>query len=445
MRIYKQKEYPPFQNEFPYDIMLHIIGFLPRSDKIKFMRVNNNMYKSAYYYLDNHDIIAFACYKNDVERVKVMLKINSHLTFKYIIKLSNLFDIINYKNLNHSEYHSIILDIIKYNKVDYLRKILPFINNVDFDIIYVKNAFENKCYELFKLLYSLDSVRYKNLNIIFNIACEKGLDSIVRMMIMNPTLDPTTSNNVALITAVKNKHYSIVKLLLTQDIIDVNTNYYCPFRSSIHNNDIEMVEIIMNHPTSNINNINIANIDTMHSKKEIFTYILNHDKTNHVFINTCIYTYILKRYSINIFLKHPKFNPGSLFSNNEHYIASMNTNTLVSIIDIDNMLLMYRILKYYYDSSIINKINDIFTHAKCYNSIKECMLYIMANNPGNINNNYIHDIIINNPNNIFDTKYHEGKYKECSMLLEFVDMKAIMEGLKNKKYSMVAKFLLNFY
>lgn len=31
------------------------------------------------------------------------------------------------------------------------------------------------------------------------------------------------------------------------------------------------------------------------------------------------------------------------------------------------------------------------------------------------------------------------------MLLEFVDMKAIMEGLKNKKYSMVAKFLLNFY
>ena len=90
----------------------------------------------------------------------------------------------------------------------------------------------------------------------------------------------------------------------------------------------------------------------------------------------------------------------------------MNTNTLVSIIDIDNKILMYRILKYYYDrSSIINKINDIFTHAKCYHSIKDCMLYIMANNLNNINNNDIHDIIINNnPNNIFDTKYCEGKY-----------------------------------
>ena len=61
-----------------------------------------------------------------------------------------------------------------------------------------------------------------------------------------------------------------------------------------------------------------------------------------------------------------------------------------------------KILKYYYDrSSIINKINDIFTHAKCYHSIKDCMLYIMANN------------LNNNPNNIFDTKYCEGKYKEC--------------------------------
>jgi hypothetical protein len=330
-----------------------------------------------------------------------------------------------------------------------IKKIINYIYNINFDIIHVKNAFDNKYYELFELLYTTHNVKREPNNYIFNQACALGLENIVKMMLENSNTNPGNHNNSALILAIRHFHYNIVKLLIKDPRVNQNLINCLPFRTAIDNNDLHMIKILLSDYRINLNNLNISNIINIMNRPAIAEYILESNNINHNFINTCIQTYLIQDDLIMVkyFINHPKFRKNNLDDISNlfvNYINIYNFEMLDIMIDINNKYFISHLIKKIYKNYsfkvllnfISNKVNDP-------DFIIACILDM------NIDKNLLQEIYYNiiSPTSFFDYNYNLGNYALCKTYLSLpnCDVKTIFSNFYKGKYVKMTKTLLNYY
>lgn len=450
-------------NNMPYDILLHIATFLNKRDKINFKQLDKFISNYYYTYLDTSDSVAISCYRNNMNLINKYfgMKDTQKLIFTHIIKNSQIkiFNNFPLNNLYTDTYETIIKISCAYNRYEIIKQVFNYIQNINFDIIFVKNVFANQHYRLFELLYTLPIVYRAPLNSIFVEACILGCMSIINKMLENPNINPGYDANHALNKAISYKQYRVVELLVNSRRIDQNIQNCNAFRKAVECNNLEMVKILFTDNRLEINHINLMNIQEIMRKPEIFEYILNSDKINYNFINSCIYHYLICNdfNKIKILIKHPKFMKNTLYPNEYgHILLSRITFDNIELLDIfldgNNLefacAVLKKIVEHYYTlhknkfilllTFIIDKVNKDY--------VLTALLDIL-----NTRNSakYITDIynIIQNSESFFDTAYELCYYDLCKTYLTLpnTDISKLFNGFRQGKYNKIARLFLNYY
>jgi len=451
-------------SKLPDDILLIIASFLIKKDKRNFKNINKFVSTYYYTYLDTNDSIVIACRRNNIQIIEqyFAVKEKQKLIFDCIIKNNymTIFNNLPLNNLYPDTYDTIITKSCVYNCYKIIEKVFNYIQSITFDIIYVKNVFANCNYELFKLLYKLPYVYNFPLNSIFAEACALGLVDIINLMIVNPNINPMHNNNNALNNASKNKQYKVVKILIDSNRIDQHDGYYVALRNAIEMNNIEMFKILFDDNNLNINNLNLANIQSIINKPDILNYILNSNKIIYNFINTCIYAYVMQNNidMIKSFVKHPKFKKNTLFPNDSYgHIISCRIHIVnLELIDIlldnsNNIDTIYMILRQIILCNrnksclklmihyIMNKINN-------NDYILSVVLDILSNNNEHIKQEEIYNIIMSYTS-FFDTAYELEYYNICKQYIQFptTNIVEIIQKFNQGKYKELTKMFLSYF
>jgi len=470
MKIYSNKII--FQNtkpsidlsKLPDDIFLIIASFLNKKDKRNYKNINKFISNYYHKYLDISDTIIIACQRNNIEIIKQYFTVKEiqKLIFSNVIKNNyiNIFNNLPLNNLYHETYETIITKSCVHNHYKIIEIVFNYIQSIPFDIIYVKNVFGNCNYKLFKLLYKLPYVYNFPLNSTFAEACALGLVDIINLMIVNPNINPMHNNNNALNNACKNYKYKVVKILIDSNRIDQHYGYYVALRNAIEMNNIEMFKILFDDNNLNINNLNLANIQSIINKPDILNYILNSNKIIYNFINTCIYAYVIQNNidKIKSFVKHPKFKLNTLFPNDSygHIISSRIHIDNLELIDIllensNNIDTIYMILRQIIlcnrNKSFI-KLMIHFVMNKINNNdyILSVVLDILSNNNEHIKQEEIYNIIMSYTS-FFDTAYELEYYNICKQYIQFptTNIVEIIDKFNHGKYKELTKMFLNYF
>lgn len=475
MKIYNTQNNQNNQFYFPLpdDIILHIFTFVNNRDKNKLTILNHFYSKNYHVYLNINQIIYISCNRFNMKIIEHYFHIKKAqlLIFENIINMNKIeiFNILPIDNLYSNTYETIIIKSCVNNYYKYIKKIYNYIQDINFDIVYVKNAFSNKFYDMFKLLYTLPIIYSKGLYSIFIEACGLGIIDIVTMMLDNPNMNPSFDGS-ALCEAIGQKQYKIVELLIANERVNQNMFNCCAFRRAVKNNNLEMIKILFTDDRININNLNISNIHDIMDNPEISKFILASNRINYNFINICIYSYLIKHdiNMVKLFIQHPRFNKNTLFPNYEYNHILLNNFTNLNDIEILDILIdntsrefihsylnnyYVRYLKninsnssyynYYLDAFkiiinlIVNKIND-----KDY--VLTCILDILNSNT------LILESVYNDINNyipFFDYIYNLEYYGLCRLYLQFSDnnIHNIIHNFNKGKYSKITKLLINYY
>jgi hypothetical protein len=470
MKIYSNKII--FQNtkpsidlsKLPDDIFLIIASFLNKKDKRNYKNINKFISNYYHKYLDISDTIIIACQRNNIEIIKQYFTVKEiqKLIFSNVIKNNyiNIFNNLPLNNLYHETYETIITKSCVHNCYKIIEIVFNYIQSIPFDIIYVKNVFANRNYELFKLLYKLPYVYNSPLNSIFAEACALGLVDIINLMIVNPNINPMYNNNNALNNACKNYKYNVVKILIDSNRIDQHAGYYVALRNAIEMNNIEMFKILFDDNNLNINNLNLANIQSIINKPDILNYILNSNKIIYNFINTCIYAYVIQNNidKIKSFVKHPKFKLNTLFPNESygHIISSrihIDNLELIDIllensnnIDTIYMILRQIILRNRNKSFIKLMIHFVMNKINNNDYILSVVLDILSNNNEHIKQEEIYNIIMSYTS-FFDTAYELEYYNICKQYIQFptTNIVEIIDKFNHGKYKELTKMFLNYF
>jgi len=455
-----------FKN-IPDDILLHIATFLNNRDKKNFKQLNKFISNNYHTYLDISDSVAISCYRNNIKLIEHYFpsKKTQQLIFSHLIKNSQMtiFNKLPLHNLFYETYQTIIIKCCIYNSFDIIKLMFDYIKSIEFDIIYVKNVFDNRFYKLFNLLYELPNVYNAPLNSIFVEACALGQVIIVKKMLANPNINPTHNNNQALNYAVQNKQYQIVEILINDNRIDQNMTQNSPLRYAVKTNNLQMVKLLFTDYRLDINDLNLLNVNYIIDKPIIYNYIINSDKVIYNFINSCIYSNLIYNNNDKIkeLIKHPQFRKNTIFPS-YHYdhilLSKVNVNDieiLDILIDINNTRFIYAILerlvqnqKYHTNNTAFKLlISFIMTKVNNKDYILTSMLDILSNNAINVEKiKEILEIIINT-SSYFDTAYSLGYYYNCKKYIKTTndDISEIFKDFYKGKYNRLAKMFLNYY
>jgi hypothetical protein len=419
----------------PHDIIFYIGTFLPKNSKINLMVVDKYTFENAHTFLDNDIIINNACKKNDIVKIHQYLQ---NIAFNPNI---------------------LIRSICRNNSIDILSNIINNIQHINFDKIYVKNAFANKQYELFTYLGALPMQKNKQFASIFIEACTHGLYNIVKFMLN--TMRINNKYNEAYLYAVNHNHYDILELLLSDNRLNPNYSFNQAFRNSVYNNNFNMSKLLLLNDRVDINDMNIINIVYFMNNPMLFNFILSLNKINEIFIKTAIHTCCINKQHINLIpllINHPKCNINILFNNpNDQFILYKSIN------EPDILLLLLTL-------SNIDFVNFYIEYV--YNYIKDIKL-LFVNNMNNINNDILvyaltklsvknqnilisdivniacktYNITINRYNVIMTYLYNDGKYKTCYYYIinNLVDIKYIMDEYRIGNFKLLSPLLSNYY
>ena len=449
-------------NNMPYDILLHIATFLNKRDKINFKQLNKFISNYYYTYIDTNDSVAISCYRSNMRLIELYFKTNEtqKLIFAHIIKNSQMeiFNKFPLNNLYPDTYKIIIIKSCIYNRHDIIKKIFDYIQNINFDIIYVKNVFANQYYKLFELLYELPIVYRTPLNSILSDACAIGHISIINKMLANPNINPEDNNNQALSKAISNKQYRVVEILVASERTDQNLLNCGAFRKAVECNNLEMIKILFTDNRLNINNINLMNIQEIMFRPIIFEYILNSDKINHNFINSCIYRYLIWEDNDKVIdlIKHPKFRKNTLFPSEYAHIilARININNIKLLdifLDVNNLHFVYAVLQNIVEQYNLHRDHFILLLTLIIEKVNKdyvlTALLEILNERGR--SSYINDIynIIHNSKSFFDTAYQMFYYDLCKTYLTLpnTDIPKLFNSFYQGKYNKLTKLFLNYY
>ena len=79
-------------------------------------------------------------------------------------------------------------------------------------------------------------------------ACHCGITEIVRLLLLDPRVDPSANDNEAIQHAISERNTEIVRLLLADPRVDPSTNENFPIRTSSHVGYTEMVRLLLADP-----------------------------------------------------------------------------------------------------------------------------------------------------------------------------------------------------
>ena len=108
----------------------------------------------------------------------------------------------------------------------------------------IRYASEYGHLEIIEMLFKDDRVIEIWSDCIFN-ACRKGHTKIVRLMLQDKRINPTKSNNSAVMLTIKNNHLEIVRLLLADKRINPNFDQDILFRTICTDGNSELVKLCL--------------------------------------------------------------------------------------------------------------------------------------------------------------------------------------------------------
>lgn len=83
---------------------------------------------------------------------------------------------------------------------------------------------------------------------VFRIACGCGRTEVVRILLENPQVDPTTDGNYPIRHAAENGHLEVVRLLLADPRVDPSAHYNFAFRYAAQNLHFEVATLLLTDP-----------------------------------------------------------------------------------------------------------------------------------------------------------------------------------------------------
>ncbi len=93
-----------------------------------------------------------------------------------------------------------------------------------------------------------------DLNILFCRAAFNGYTNRVKELLETQLVDPSYSDNYAIIHACVNKHYDTVKILISDYRVDVSVFCDWVLRDAAWNGDVKMVELLLSKYSDEIRN-----------------------------------------------------------------------------------------------------------------------------------------------------------------------------------------------
>jgi len=108
--------------------------------------------------------------------------------------------------------------------------------------------------EVVKILYD-EIIKTEQINRVWlfdkalDLAYEEGRTEIVKFLLKNESLDPSSNDNYAIKTAVKNGHTELVKELLKDDRIDPTVDSNDSIKIAFRRNFFEVVKVLAQHPS----------------------------------------------------------------------------------------------------------------------------------------------------------------------------------------------------
>ena len=163
--------------------------------------------------------------------------------------------VLNHPKLNISDDLSELFKLCnEYNSEDVLKLIVSS-NKVGMKEKIEICLTKTECF-YFDIIYGLIENHKENDNKLLSICCEFGFPSVLERLSKKSDYDPTVNDNCALILAVTNKHYSIVKILLDDLRIYPSFDDNMALNLAIDCEAKEIIDLFLENPRTNLHNVN---------------------------------------------------------------------------------------------------------------------------------------------------------------------------------------------